>query len=124
VNAIEFDTLVGPSNVLGDNTEVEDQDNIEGENNDETENESHDESENDESEDGDHDSTDVEDEDKNVNEEDIDDEEHIVEEVDVKMNGFRFEVEGEAEETMHPKLNLARILQVFQGFSALEPFHV
>ena len=101
VNATEFDTLVGPSNVLGDNTEVEDQDNIEGENNNETENESHD-----ESEDGDHDSTDVEDEDKNVNVEDIVDEEHIVEEVDVKMNGFRFEVEDEAEETMHPKLNL------------------
>nr|GEX77937.1 transposase, mutator type [Tanacetum cinerariifolium] len=37
---------------------------------------------------------------------DIVDEEHIVDEVYVKMNGFRFEVEGENADPMQPKLNM------------------
>ncbi|GJU74229.1 RNA-directed DNA polymerase, eukaryota, reverse transcriptase zinc-binding domain protein [Tanacetum coccineum] len=67
------------------------------------------ESEDDEAEDGGQskEEDEADDEDKDVK--DITDEKHIVDEVEVQMNGFKFEIEGEYVDPMQPKLNMTEI---------------
>nr|GEX57497.1 putative RNA-directed DNA polymerase, eukaryota, reverse transcriptase zinc-binding domain protein [Tanacetum cinerariifolium] len=51
---------------------------------------------------------------------DIVDEEHIVDELEVKMNGFKFTVEGENEDPMQPKLNMNEIDLEVLDFDSFE----
>ena len=106
VNVVDYETQVGPYNV-GNETEGEvnaiDVSEGEGDSSHETDGESEGDTEGET--DGEDESNDTKSEGENAVD-NIVDEEHIVDEVEVPMTGFRFEVEDEFIDPVHPILNM------------------
>ncbi|GJT27116.1 hypothetical protein Tco_0907391 [Tanacetum coccineum] len=142
VNVVDLDTQAGPYNILGyQNDEGEDEADDEGQKqNDKGEDKADNEGQNDEAEEEDcgqgkdyeaddggkskedeaYDRGQSEGDDEDEDVEDIVDEEHIVDEVEVNMNGFNFEFEGEFVEPMQPKLNVTEIDLEVLDFDSFE----
>nr|GEW43891.1 retrovirus-related Pol polyprotein from transposon TNT 1-94 [Tanacetum cinerariifolium] len=106
IDQYDIDTQPRPSNNSGHQNNKGEDEAADEEYNDEADDE--DGGEDDEAEDGgqSEEEDNADDEDKYV--EDIIDEEHIVDEVEVQMNGFKFEIEGEYVDQMQPKLNMTK----------------